>query len=677
MVKYNWSVNSKNTVKTCTQFSLSFDTLHRYSGGDRNRHGGKLMENEKVMKLEERIRQLELDVQLLKEQRLAVKEPIKPKHEPIVEDKLHTTKYKQPIVKPRTTEPPKPFETFKKNAMDLGKNPVDWENLIGRVWLPRIFIFILLLGVIWGFKVAVDVGILNETNRVIIGFLAASLFLYIGEKQIKRNHHALGKVLVSGSVAILLLTTFAMHILYGMMPAGLAFFLNVLWVAMGIYLAYRHKSEAMGIMMTVFGYLIPFLVQGAIDTNEIFLVIGYELLFYIALLIFAVRMQYKKLFYIAAVLLHLVFLTLSMSAFQYDSIVFVWMAVGIMIQHELIFGILYFKKINNRGTFPVLFTSFIATLLWTKDGFGAIDQDLYYLLYLVIATIRYGTVSYYSHLRKREELFSLSIVLATIGLSCIILEGLNNPDMVFSMYLIVGLFATYIGYYFQVFAQRFIGMIIYFLTAFIVVVNPLYDLWSWDLFNMLLLIGTLYGMHILLKPFVENHVKQILTGVLLAAHVLFLMKIPILYKAISWETLLWIGVIISLYILYQLVRTEINRYFHMGIVAVNVTIHLTFITKLITALTVNQSVSIEVMSISIGWALYATGSLIAGFVYQKKSVRLLGIGLLFLTLVKLVFIDLAFLDLIVRAGLFMGIGVLGIVLSRLFYIKDNGTEKEE
>ncbi|MGJ9457401.1 DUF2339 domain-containing protein [Oceanobacillus sp. CF4.6] len=635
------------------------------------------MEDEKVMKLEQRIRQLERDVQLLQEQRLAEKEPIKPKPEPRTEDTLHTTEYKQPIVKPGTTEPPKPFEIPMKTAMDHRKEPVDWENLIGRVWLPRIFIFILLLGVIWGFKVAVDAGILNETNRVIIGFLAAILFLYIGEKQIKRNHHALGKVLVSGSVAILLLSTFAMHILYGMIPAGLAFFLNVLWVAMGIYLAHRHKSEAIGIMMTVFGYLIPFLVQGETDTNEIFLVIGYELLFYIALLIFAVRMQYKKLFYIAAVLLHFVFLTLSVSAFQYDSIVFVWMAVGMMLQHELIFGTLYFKKINNRGTFPVLFTSFVATLLWTKGGFAAIDQDLYYLLYLVVVTIRYGTVAYYSHLRKREELFPLSIVLSTIGLSCIIFEGLNNPDMIFSMYLVVGLFATYIGYYFHVFAQRFIGLIIYFLTAFMVVADPLYDLWSWDLFNMLLLIGTLYAMHILLKPFVENDVQQILTGVLLATHVLFLMKIPILYQAISLETLLWIGVIISLYILYRLVRTEINRYFHMAVVVLNVTIHLTFITKLITALTVNQSVSFEVMSISIGWALYATGCLIAGFVYQKKSVRLMGIGLLFLTLVKLVFIDLAFLDLIVRAGLFMGIGLLGIVLSRLFYIKDTGTEKED
>ena len=216
------------------------------------------MEDEKVTKLEQRIRQLEMDVHLLKEQRLAEKKSIQPNPNPELEpdpkqrtkDTFYTAEYKQPIEKPKSTESPKSFEAPKKTPMKPRKEPVDWENLIGRVWLPRIFIFILLLGVIWGFKVAVDAGILNETNRVITGFLAAILFLYIGDKQIKRGHHALGKVLVSGSVAILLLSTFTMHLLYGMIPAGFAFILNVLWVAMGIYLAYRHKSEAMGIMMT-------------------------------------------------------------------------------------------------------------------------------------------------------------------------------------------------------------------------------------------------------------------------------------------------------------------------------------------------------------------------------------------------------------------------------------------
>ncbi|USK35254.1 hypothetical protein LIT25_08130 [Bacillus sp. F19] len=29
---------------------------------------------------------------------------------------------------------------------------VDWERVIGQVWLPRVFILVLLLGVLWAFK---------------------------------------------------------------------------------------------------------------------------------------------------------------------------------------------------------------------------------------------------------------------------------------------------------------------------------------------------------------------------------------------------------------------------------------------------------------------------------------------------------------------------------------------
>src|SRR5699024_3515756 len=90
------------------------------------------------------------------------------------------------------------------------KEQTDWETLIGKIWLPRIFIFVLLLGVVWGFRIAVDAGWLNETARVIIGFIVAGLFYYVGEKQIKKDRIALGKVLLVGFISTLLVTTFAM-----------------------------------------------------------------------------------------------------------------------------------------------------------------------------------------------------------------------------------------------------------------------------------------------------------------------------------------------------------------------------------------------------------------------------------------------------------------------------------
>src|SRR5699024_3084635 len=211
-----------------------------------------------------------------------------------------------------------------------------------------------------GFRIAVDAGWLNETARVIIGFIVAGLFYYVGEKQIKKDRIALGKVLLVGFISTLLVTTFAMHILYGMIPTSFAFLLNMVWVALGIYLAHRHQSQAMGVMFAVAGYLIPFLVAGSDSDITLIMVIAYELVYYVALLWFAVRNQYRILFYVATIFLHIVYLALMISAAGiFNSTHLFLMTLGILIQHEVIFYTLLKGKIEKLKAFPVLFTSLI------------------------------------------------------------------------------------------------------------------------------------------------------------------------------------------------------------------------------------------------------------------------------------------------------------------------------
>ncbi|MBS2772580.1 MULTISPECIES: DUF2339 domain-containing protein [Anoxybacillaceae] len=70
---------------------------------------------------------------------------------------------------------------------------------------------------------------------------------------------------------------------------------------------------------------------------------------------------------------------------------------------------------------------------------------------------------------------------------------------------------------------------------------------------------------------------------------------------------------------------------------------------------------------SFSWAAFAAGSVVFGTIRDKKAMRLLGIGLIFLTLLKLVFIDLPIVSLLMRSILFIGLGSIGIIISRLFY----------
>ena len=102
-----------------------------------------------------------------------------------------------------------------------------------QTWLPRIFVGIMLLGVIWLFKAGVDAGLLTPAIRIVFGIVLSIGFYYIGDIQIKRERQALGLVLAGGSITGIVLTTFAAHYLYGFIPASVAFVCNIAWVILG------------------------------------------------------------------------------------------------------------------------------------------------------------------------------------------------------------------------------------------------------------------------------------------------------------------------------------------------------------------------------------------------------------------------------------------------------------
>ncbi|WP_085994166.1 DUF2339 domain-containing protein [Oceanobacillus senegalensis] len=607
------------------------------------------MERERIEKLEARIVQLEKEVAQLKGER---KKPI---HSPV--EKVH-----KPIKMKKIREPDNPnvHHTTKEK-----KEHTDWETLIGKVWLPRIFIFVLLLGVVWGFRIAVDAGWLNETNRIIIGFIVAGLFYYIGSKQIRKNRIALGKVLLVGFISTLLVTTFAMHILYGMIPSSIAFLLNGLWVAFGIYLSHLHRSQAMGVMFAIAGYLIPFLVTGNGTTTTMVMVIVYELIYYIALLWFAARNQYRVLFYVSSLFLHIVYIALMVAANHVlDSTLIFIMTLAILIQHEVIFYTLVKGKIEKLKAFPVLFSSFVITLLWAKIGFAVYVVSYLFPIYVLLTTIRYGWVAYQAKMKEKANLFSILIVTTTIGISVLILDLVESPYVMASLYLIQGASAVYVGYTFQSKVQKISGYLIYYGMTLFIIGNPyiggIEDIILWGV-----LIGTLYFQVWFSQKGKDETFFQLHISAFLLAHVLFLAGLD--HYVLTFGPLYWMVIIGSLYGLYRLIKEHMNIVIKQIYQVVNVLIHLQFISYL--AGEFIFSTNAQVLLTTAGWALYALGCVYIGMKKQYKSLRLAGIGLIFFTLLKLIFFDLAFISLTTRSILFVFIGLIGILVSRFIYGK--------
>ncbi|WP_158598327.1 DUF2339 domain-containing protein [Falsibacillus albus] len=626
------------------------------------------MDQQSFEHLEERVHQLENEVRLLKK-RLDVREEeggkeIRLAHELKGAETKRSGLPTEPIFKEKASNNNQSATSITKTETE----PIDWEYAIGRVWLPRIFIFVLLLGVVWGFKVAVEYSILTETARVILGFVSAGIIMFIGEKQFKHDRSALGKVLLTGSVSILILTTFAMNSLYGMIPAAPAFIMNILWIGLGIYLSKRHRSEVMAILFAVMGYLIPFLLAG--QEGPPFVGVIYEIFFYGVLLYFAIHTGYKLLFFIATGLLHFVLaLFFIVTPDQYQQDILLVIAIGALMQHFLIFYSVFFKKLDTLLPIPILFTSFVLTTAWAKAG---LLPETIFNGYLLMMVLVYCTIAFIANKTSRNEFMSVSLSIATFGLGLLWFQLFENDQAAtMAALLLEGIAAVYLGEKFKLELQKISGYIIYIIGGLMVMVQPIDKLWSGETFVWIGFIASMYGLIEMNNRFHQEK-KEMMIGLSIIAvlmHVVFLVELPVI--KLGWETILWFTGLISLSGLYLWTKRyyQDQAIIHYFIIAVNTLVQLAFITLMVSSLTKGYTFNIEMMSISFSWAIYASVCLIAGVLYNNKALRLLGMGLLLLTLGKLILFDLQYVTIVIRAILFIGLGMIGIVLSRLYYVK--------
>lgn len=341
------------------------------------------------------------------------------------------------------------------------------------------------------------------------------------------------------------------------------------------------------------------------------------------------------------------------------------MALGIIIQHETIFFTLLKEKLKHLRAFPLLFSSFVATLIWAKFGFDSYDLDYLFTLYVISTTIRYGGFAYQGKLKQKKELFTISMVLATLGISVLIIDLVDNTNLIAALYLIQGALTVYVVYTFQSKVQKYLGYIIYYLTTYVIIMD-FYIYGFEEILVWAVLIATFYLQVLSSKKAKDDTGFSVNFFAALFVHVLFLYLLD--FDWLIFGPLYWIAIIGSLYSLYLLVKEKLKVVTRRIYLGVNVFVHLMFIAYLADEFIMDSN--LQVFSTTVGWGLYALICVFHGMKRQLKSLRLLGIGLLFFTLLKLIFFDLAFISLTTRSILFVLIGLIGIVVSRITYGKN-------
>ena len=155
--------------------------------------------------------------------------------------------------KPKVVSEKSWFEKFKENNPDL-------EKFIGENLINKIGILILVLGISFFVKYAIDKNWINETARVAIGILSGTLVMGIAHK-LKKNYIAFSSVIVAGAISIYYFTiAIAFHDYHIFSQTG-AFAIMVVITAFSAFVSINYNRQELAVLSLIGGFAVPFMVS--------------------------------------------------------------------------------------------------------------------------------------------------------------------------------------------------------------------------------------------------------------------------------------------------------------------------------------------------------------------------------------------------------------------------------
>ncbi|MFD3003237.1 DUF2339 domain-containing protein [Pontibacter toksunensis] len=188
-----------------------------------------------------------------------------PVPEPAAPEQPHYTP--EPGFAPRP-EPVAAFQAPPEEAPVYGKAPApsffqrnpDWEKFIGENLINKLGIAILVLGIGFFVKYAIDQEWINEVGRVAIGILAGGLLLGIAHR-LRKSYQAFSSVLIGGGLAILYFTIAIAFHEYALFSQTVAFILMVGITGFTIFLSMAYNRLELAVLALIGGFGSPFMVS--------------------------------------------------------------------------------------------------------------------------------------------------------------------------------------------------------------------------------------------------------------------------------------------------------------------------------------------------------------------------------------------------------------------------------
>ncbi|MCF6349584.1 MAG: DUF2339 domain-containing protein [Flavobacteriaceae bacterium] len=324
------------------------------------------------------------------------------------------------IIKPMALKPKKApvfqktlsnrFTAFKKRNPDL-------ETFIGENLISKIGILILVLGISFFVKYAIDQEWINEIGRVGIGFLSGTILLGFAHK-LHKNYKAFSAILVSGAIVVFYFIIAYAFKEYKLYSQTTAFILMVITTIFSTAISILYNRKELGVLSLIGGFLVPVLVSTG-SGNFIVLFI-YLLILNIGFLVVSIKKKWFIINILAFIFTHLFFINWITS----DSDILV------NANTLFLFATLFYIVFFIMNIFKVV-----------KESKQELKPQII-LLFLISTFVYFGEGLYLLgyFLNSFKGLFTLLLALVNLGAGWILLQK-NSIDKK-TVYLFIGMTLT-------------------------------------------------------------------------------------------------------------------------------------------------------------------------------------------------------------------------------------------
>jgi uncharacterized membrane protein len=189
--------------------------------------------------------------------------------------------------------PARPAVAAPRLAPSAQRSSEDLEGTIGKLWLNRIGIIAILIGVAYFLKYAFDSGWIGPGGRVAIGLIAGIAVVVWSESFRRKGSVAFSYSLKAVGIGILYLSLWAASQYFHLVPASVAFVAMILVTASTITLALTQDAEILAVYAMIGGFSTPVLVSTG-ENHEIIL-FSYVLLLDVAILAMVAYKPWRRI----------------------------------------------------------------------------------------------------------------------------------------------------------------------------------------------------------------------------------------------------------------------------------------------------------------------------------------------------------------------------------------------